>query len=162
MQTIRRYANELYPEAGEYEVRALSVEVPCLYARAIGYRVQGTSWYDLLVTPEGGQRSLDRTLLLLAMQEKALLADSLLQGLSGDEAWAWAEEHCDDDGKWVYERAVHYGVRPELIKPYPCGPEPDHHEHMSSTGNILGFGFVTRVKGREDECVACCEPESSE
>ena len=33
MRTKRRYAHELYPHAGEYEVRPLAVEVPYLYAQ---------------------------------------------------------------------------------------------------------------------------------
>ena len=38
-RTIRRYAHEMYPHAEEGETRALAVEVPYLYARAVGLDV---------------------------------------------------------------------------------------------------------------------------
>ena len=41
-RTKRRYAHELYPHADEFEVRKLAVEVPYLYARAIGFEIEGT------------------------------------------------------------------------------------------------------------------------
>ena len=46
-RTIRRYAHELYPHPNEYEVRALEVEVPYLYARFIGLNTFGTDWFAL-------------------------------------------------------------------------------------------------------------------
>lgn len=164
MQTKRRYAHELYPHAeDEYAVRPLSVEVPYLYARAIGFEVRGTGWFDLpIATPQGAQLSSGRTLYLLAMRERAVLADAIHQGLTGDEAWEWAKGRYDEAGEWIYERAIHYGVKPELIKPYPCGDVPDQHDHMSSTGDITGQGIVTRINCREDECPACCEPVGGE
>lgn len=158
MRTKRRYAHELYPYPEEGEVRPLSVEVPYLYARAIGFDVWGTGWFD---TEDGPslQRSVSRTELMIGQRERALLADALLQGLTGDEAWKWAEERSgEESGEWVYERAVHYGVKPGLIKPYPCGPEPDHHDHSEPIQGNLIWSRVTRVDGPESACPDCCEP----
>ena len=145
-RTIRRYAHELYPHPDEWEVRPLSVEVPYLYARAIGLDVWGTAWID-----SPGRASFDRILHLLEARQKALLADALLQGLAGDAAWSWAADRYDETGGVVHDRAVHYGVPVSLIKPYPCGPEPDHHEHMASTGDVTGHGIVTRINRPESE-----------
>lgn len=156
-RTKRRYAHELYPHADEYEVRPLSVEVPYLYARALGYGVWGTGWID--AEP---QESRDRILHLLNARSAALLADAIHQGMTGDEAWAWAAERYDEAGELVYDRALHYGVPASLIKPYPCGPEPAGHDHMSSTGDVTGHGLVTRIDCREDECETCCEDEPGE
>lgn len=153
-RTIRRYAHELYPHPDEWEVRPLSVEVPYLYARAIGLNVWGTAWLDTQ-----GRESSDRILILLDARQKALLADALLQGLAGDAAWAWAADRCDEAGEVVHDRAVHYGIPVSLIKPYPCGPEPGHHEHMASTGDVTGHGIVTRIDCPESECPTCTEEE---
>ena len=153
MQTKRKYAHELYPHAGEWEVRPLSVEVPYLYARALGYNVWGTGWFD--AEP---QESRDRIWHLLNARSAALLADALHQGMSGDQAWKWAAERYDEAGEIVYCRARHYGVPASLIKPYPCGPDPGHHDHMSSTGDVMGHGIVTTIPVPEDECETCTEP----
>lgn len=162
MRTKRRYAHELYPHADEYEVRSLSVEVPYRYARAIGFEVSGTGWFEMRGDPLKNAASGNRGMILINARETALLTDALHQGLTGDEAWSWAQERMDEAGEWVYDRAVHYGVHPELIKPYPCGPEPDHHDHKSSTGDVMGHGIVTRVQGKESECPTCCEPADGE
>ena len=151
-RTIRRYAHELYPHPDESEVRPLSVEVPYLYARAVGLNVWGTAWFDTQ-----GREASDRILLLLEARQKALIADALLQGLAGDEAWAWAVGRCDETGEVVHDRAVHYGVPVSLINPYPCGPELDHHDHMSTTGDATGHGIVTRIDCPESECPTCTE-----
>lgn len=42
-RTKRRYAHELYPHE-EGTIRPLEVEVPYLYARALGLEIGGTSW----------------------------------------------------------------------------------------------------------------------
>lgn len=160
MQTKRRYAHELYPHAKEFEVRPLSVEVPYLYARARGFEVWGTGWFEMRGDPLRNQVSANRTMQLLTARQTALLADALLQCLTGDEAWRWAQERMDESGEWVYERAVHYGVPVQQIKPYGCGDEPDRHDHKSSTGDVTGHGIVTRVDGKESECPTCCEDES--
>ena len=150
-RTKRRYAHELYPQAGEWEVRALGVEVPALYARAIGMDVFGTSWFD--IEPK---LSIARTHDLIHAQKIALMADAMLQGLTGQEAWEWAEQRVGESGEWIYERAVHYGVNPAAIKPYPCGPAPDHHDHTGPMQN--GWATVTRAEGTEEDCEECTEP----
>lgn len=152
-RTIRRYAHELYPHGNEGETRDLAVEVPYLYARAIGLDVWGTSWND-----RGIERAHARTQELIAARHIAFLADALLQGLAGQEAWEWADQRAwDETGEWAYDRASHYGVPVAQIKPYACGPEPDHHDHMASTGDVTGYGRVARVDCPESECPTCTE-----
>lgn len=162
-RTIRRYAHELHPAGGECEVRDLAVEVPYLYARAQGLEVDGTSWFDMLHNDQPDDTrhlAVDRTNILVQAAQLALLADALLQGLTGQEAWEWAERRSGGDviGEWVWERGTHYGVDLARIKPYPCGPEPTHHDHMASTGNVLGHGVITRIECPESECPDCTEP----
>lgn len=156
-RTKRRYAHELYPHAEEREIRPLATEVPHLYARMVGLDVSGTSWIDMR---EGDalKLSMERTLSLLDARRIALLGDALLQGLTGDEAWAWADQRSwDETGEIAYERARHYGVEPDRIKPYPCGPEPDHHYHHAEP-DAQGWRVATRVDGKESDCVDCTEP----
>lgn len=167
MKTKRKYAHELYPHnPSEHDVRPLNVEVTYLYAQAIGLNVWGTGWFDAF--PGGhdkgtteytvaAQMTAYRTLLLLGHRRDALLADALHQGFTGQEAWTWAESRMDEEGSWIYERAVHHGVDVEAIRPYPCGPEPDHHDHYGEKDSN-GFRGVKRAEGPESECVDCCEP----
>lgn len=162
-RTKRRYASELYPHAEEGEIRDLSVEVPCLYAQAQGLGIGGTSWYDMLHPdqPDDTRRlAVERTDRFVQAARIALLADALTQGLAGQEAWEWAEARSDGDslGEWVWERGSHYGVDMARIKPYPCGPEPQTHDHMASTGDSMGQGVITGIDGPESECPACTEP----
>lgn len=161
-RTKRRYAHELYPAGDEWDVRPLAVEVPRLYARAMGFEVEDTSWYDLLgSSPEGSREASNRTLQLVDSRRIAFLADAMAQGLTGDAAWTWAEEHArDESGELAWERAEHYGVRPQAIKPYPCGPEPDHHDHYSNQEDRSGI--VTEVEGPESTCPTCTEPIPAE
>ena len=161
-RTIRRYAHELYPDGEEATPRPLAVEVPFLYARAQGLEVWGTSWFDLLDADQPAEArtiAVDRTNALIQTAHLALLADALLQGMSGQEAWDWAEVRMAGDsiGEWVWERGKHYGVDLARIKPYPCGPEPATHDHMASTGNVLGDGVITRIICPESECPDCTE-----
>lgn len=152
-QTKRRYAHELYPHPDEYEIRPLAVDVPYLYARAIGLGVWGTGWME--AEPK---ESVSRTNAMIAARHLAFAADALQQGLVGDEAWQWVSERSwDYEGEWVWERAVHYGVDPDAIKPYPCGPEPTHHDHLG-TPDRFGSRIVTRAPGPESDCAECCEP----
>lgn len=160
--TKRKYASELYPPAGEYEVRPLSVEVPYLYAQAVGLETFDSDWLDVSRNNDRASAALtyQRIVSKIDAQRTALLADALLQGMTGDEAWQWGFERYSDDGEWVYERALLYGVPIKLIKPYPVLAEPDHHEHRSSTGDATGSGVLTRIQCPESECPACCEPET--
>lgn len=151
-RTKRRYAHELHPHGEEFEIRPLAVEVPYLYARAIGFEVRGTSWFDSVSETTGA-----RTTQMLDARSIALMADAMHQGLAGQEAWEWAESRMDESGEWIYERAKHYGVEIDRIKPYPCGPEPDHHDH-DGPADARGWRLVTRVQGKESECEECTEP----
>lgn len=151
-RTKRRYAHELYPHGNEYETRPLAVEVPYLYARADGLDIHGTGWFEA-----DGKESGHRVHQMLDARMIAFLADALLQGLTGDEAWQWADQRAmEEDGSWVYERAEHYGVNPDLIKPYPCGPKLNHHDHFAEP-DARGWRIVTRAPGAEDDCEECTE-----
>lgn len=158
-RTKRRYAHELYPHAEEYEIRSLDVDVPYLYAIAVGYAVQGTGWFDApWRTDEWASLACsERTIGFITACQRALLADALLQGLGGQEAWEWAESRYSEDGELFYERAIHYGVPVERIKPYPCGPEPEHHDHRIPSDRS-GWWALHRIDGRESECADCTEP----
>lgn len=151
-RTKRRYAHEMYPHE-EGMIRPLAVEVPYLYARALGLEVSGTSWFTVEPRSIAGDR-IDR---MIGARHVALLADALAQDLIGQEAWEWAESRLSDEsGEIVYERAVLHGVDPMAIKPYRCGDEPDHHDHYSDPDK-RGSRFVNRIDGRESECEACTE-----
>jgi hypothetical protein len=63
----------------------------------------------------------------------------------------------DESGEWIYERAIVHGVQPDHIKPYPCGPEPDHHDHYEAIEGST-WQKVHRIKGKESECEECTEP----
>jgi hypothetical protein len=156
-RTKRRYAHELYPHPGEYDVRPLAVDVPYLYAQALGLEVWGTGWFDAFKRVAPQREATDRTLRLLAARRLAFTADALSQDMVGDEAWAWAEEYGNEEsGELVWDRAVAHGVKPHLIKPYLCGPEPDCHDHF--TDQELRQGIVTRIEGPESACPLCTEP----
>ena len=163
-RTIRRYAHEMYPHPEEGELRPLAVEVPYLYARAQGLMTWGTSWFDMRdpKQPMDTRRlAVGRINELVSAAHLALLADALLQCLTGQEAWDWATARSEGDGlgEWVWERGAHHGVELARIKPYLCGPEPDHHDHMASTGDAMGQGIVTRIDCPESECETCTEPD---
>lgn len=163
-RTKRRYAHELYPHPDEFEVRPLAVEVPYLYAQAIGYELGGTGWFDMLgadTTPEQNHIAGDRTMALIRQRQLALLADALLQGMTGDEAWKWAAERDDYEGGWISERSEVYGIDWSAIKPYACGPEPDHHDHYGEPDS-RGWRRVFRTKGKESGCPDCTEPVEAE
>ncbi|GAA3705768.1 hypothetical protein GCM10023259_103830 [Thermocatellispora tengchongensis] len=155
-RTKRRYAHELYPQRGEWEVRPLEVEVPALYAYAAGMDPQGTGWFKA-----EGPEKVARIANMIQCQEIALAADAMLQGLTGQAAWEFVVKNLTDDGELFYERVVHYGVDPDKIKPYPCGPTPDHHDHLSEP-DARGWQTVTRVDGTEDACPDCTEPVTEE
>lgn len=158
-RTKRRYAHELYPHAEEGETRPLAVEVPYLYARAAGLNVWGTSWLGMLDGSGSDTTKLaaERINQMVAARRSAFIADALLQGMTGDEAWAWADQRgWDESGEWAYERAEHYGVLMDQIKPYACGPEPDPHDHVGEPDG-RGYRRVTDAAGKESECPDCTE-----
>lgn len=159
-RTKRRYAHELYPHpADDGTTQPLEEAVPYLYARAQGLEVNDTGWFDAPL-----KESMDRTHHLIAARQIAFLADALHQGLTGQEGWEWADQRAgEESGEWVWERAVHYGVNPDQIKPYPCGPEPDRHEHVGpqEIGGRVVQNIVTMVDGPEDACDDCTEPVES-
>lgn len=159
-RTKRRYAHELYPHPGEFEVRPLHIEVPYLYARALGLEVWGTTWLDRHASDEQREIGMQRTMLLIAARKEAALADALLQGMRLQAAWEWAcSRALCEDGSPIYERAMHYGVPAEDIKPYPCGPEPDRHRHRGAPiVGIAGAHTSVPVEGRESDCLECTEP----
>jgi hypothetical protein len=154
-RTKRRYAHELYPHAGEWETRPLAVEVPYSYARAIGFDIHGTGWIDM--REEELKLAGQRTHVMQSARIIALLADALHQGLTGEEAWAWADRRSwDYEGEVLWERATHYGVPVEQIKPYPCGPEPEYHDHYGEA-DAHGWRTSTHIDCKESECPECTE-----
>jgi len=89
-RTIRRYAHELYPHPAEGETRDLAVEVPYLYARAVGMDTWGTGSLDMLDPdnhPYARELGYARYADLVQARHLALIADALYQGLAGQEAW---------------------------------------------------------------------------
>lgn len=154
-RTKRRYAHELYPHAEEGETRPLAVEVPYSYARAVGFDIYGTGWSEM----EGEALKLagQRTHVMQSARIIAYLADALHQGLSGEEAWAWADARSwEYEGEILWERATHYGIPVDQIKPYPCGPEQSYHYHDSEPDE-RGRQQSTRIKTKESECAECTE-----
>lgn len=154
-RTKRRYAHELYPHAEEGETRPLAVEVPYSYARAIGFDIHGTGWSEM--REEELKFAGQRTHIMQAARHIAYLADALHQGLNGEEAWAWADARAGEyEGEILWERATHYGVPVEEIKPYPCGPEVGHHNHWGEP-DAHGWRPSEYIVGKESECPDCTE-----
>lgn len=126
--------------------------------------MEGTSWF-YGETQEDHRRTGDRTVQMLNETRIALLAVALHKGKSGDEVWAFADHGMGDGEMWaLYEAAKEYGIDIDRIKPYPCGPEPDHHDHLGKPHlrNGVSYQTVTRVVGKESECEECTEePEES-
>ncbi len=151
-RTKRRYAHELYPHADEWDTRPLEQEVPYRLARAVGFRIDGTGWYTAAPGVAG-----NRTMEYLNEARLALLAVALHEGLSGDEAWQWVDVRLHEEIWQLWESCEKYGVDVDRIKPYPCGDEPDHHDHLGPR-DARGSAPVTRVKGKESECAECTEP----
>lgn len=156
-RTKRRYAYELFPEPDEGAAHSLADGMAYLYARAIGFSVQDTGWTEI----EPRTRAGDRVMQMLSYAQLAFLADALLQGMAGEEAWFWADQKSNEEvGEWLWERAVVYGVDPEQIKPYPCGPEPDHHYHFDPARP--GTRYLARAEVPESKCEKCTEPVEAE
>ena len=119
MSTEPKYAHEVYPEPNDH---TLADEIPYLFARALGLRSGFDEWHDYLSSDDPIKRraAWERTDLMCKARSICLVADALAQGMSGQEAWTWSQERADEEtGEWIWERAVHYGVDPDLIKPYP-------------------------------------------
>jgi hypothetical protein len=147
----RKLAHQLYPEPAEL-ADLTDEHVPYLYARAYGFRVNGTGWFDVEPDVAG-----TRTMLLIQAAQIAVLADALAQGLTGADAWRWAEETLADESlECVWDRAAHYGIPFDSIRPYSCGPEPEQHDHVAAP-DARGYRLVTRVRGRESQCPDCTE-----
>lgn len=155
-RTKRRYAHELYPEPKPDQRSDLHVTLPYLFARALGLDTWGTGWGDLPRTET--RQSVSRIEEYVAAGQLALMADALTQGLAGAEAWAWVMDRSwDNMPEWLHERAHYYGLDLSLLKPYPCGTEPEYHWHNTLTGDSTRGGPMERVDGRESECPACTE-----
>lgn len=162
-RTIRRYARELYPEPGEWDVQPLEEAVPALYAEAVGMGAWGSDWFELDLRDKAqGALAVYRTHMLIQARREALMADAMLQGLTGSEAWTWVEERAmDETGECVHDRAVHYGVPVDQVKPYPVLAERAKHNHHDTTGNATGWGVTTTIGMPESECPDCTEEVSN-
>lgn len=158
-KTRRKYAHELYPLAKEGEVRPLSVEVPCQYALAMGFEVEDTDWFDLVHGSDAEKAlAFARTDRLVDQRMHAFLLDALVQGMSGQEAFAWASERADDEtGEIAWERAVHYGVRVDEIRPYPVLAEAHRHRHWTPRDAHGCKVFIETVQIPESECPECTD-----
>lgn len=158
-KTKRKYAHELYPLAKEGEVRPLQVEVPCQYALAMGFEVEGTDWFDLVHGSDAEKAlAFARTTQLINQRMYAFLLDALLQGMSGQEAFAWASERADDEtGEIAWDRAVHYGVRVDEIRPYPVLAEAKRHRHWTPRDAHGCKVLIETVLISESECPECTE-----
>ena len=153
-RTKRRYAHELFPHPVEFEVRKLEEEVPYLYARAFGLLPEGTGWSR--AEPQERDARADEW---QRARHLAHLADALLQGRTGQSAWNWATERTEaQTDMYLLGRASHYGVDPDKIRPYPCGPAPDHHDHLEPHPLYENLQLVHRIPGTEDDCPDCTEP----
>ncbi len=151
-RTKRRYAHELYPHADEWETRPLEQEVPYRLARAVGFQPEGTGWFN--AAPKVAAA---RTVEYLNEARIALLAVALHEGITGNEAWQWVDVRLHEEIWQLWESCKKYGVNPDQIKPYPCGDEPNHHDHLGPR-DARGSASITRVQGKESECLACTEP----
>lgn len=156
-RTKRRYAHELFPHPDEGELRPLSVDVPYFLALAIGLDTPDTSAFSDVVTPRELGNRIAR---MLDVQLIALLADALQLGLTGEAAWAHVPRDGEARAEKVWRRAEAHGVDIDLIKPYPCGPEPDYHWHEGERHYRNGFASValTRINVKESDCEECTEP----
>lgn len=164
-RTKRRFAHELYPPADEYETRSLEVEVPHLYAIAIGLNVFGTDWFDLFHSDYVHATRLvtQRTSQLVDARRFALLADAIHQGMTGQEAWDWADMRAwDESGEFVGDRARHYGIPFDAIKPYPVVAEAKMHQHYSEPDAHGWRRLTERVQMPESQCPDCTEPEDAD
>lgn len=161
-RTKRRYAHELYPHPAEGQTRPLEDEVPYLYAHALGLEVQDTDWHDLFdreAGPAERKLSLDRMMQMASARRVALMADAMLCGMTGDEAWEWADQRAwDESGEFICDRAMQYGVPISRIRPYPVLAERQQHDHWSEPDQRGFRTLIGRVDGRESECWECTEP----
>lgn len=155
-RTIRRYAHELYPHPEEGETRPLETEVKYLYAQWHGHNTFGGDWFKRTNSddPATKRLAMDRISYLVRLQQLALTADALLQGLTGQAAWDWMVEHHDVEGEVTYDRAMKYLSDEELerIRPYPVLNSPDPHDHVDPVTHE-----VTRAEGIEEDCPDCTE-----
>lgn len=158
-KTQRKYAHELYPLAKEDEVRPLSVEVQCQYALAMGFEVEDTDWFDLIDGSDAEKAlAFARTDRLVDQRMHAFLLDALLQGKSGQEAFGWASERADDEtGEIAWNRAVHYGVPVDEIRPYPVLAEAKRHRHWTPRNAHGCKVLIETVQIPESECPECTE-----
>lgn len=155
-RTIRRYAHDLYPHVEEGETRPLETEVKYLYAQWHGHNTWGTDWFEVGKSEDPAKKTLsfERISYWSRIQQLALAADALLQGLTGQAAWDWIVAHRDVEGEVTYDRAMKYLSDAELeqIRPYPVLAPIDPHDHVHPVTRI-----VTYVAGTEDDCPDCTE-----
>lgn len=116
--TEKKFAHEIAPSPPETG-GTLDEALKHHYARAIGLDIADTDWVNAPPKVAGL-----RTMLLCETRLVAILLDALHQGMTGDEAWEWAwVRAAQPEAEWARARAEVNGIDPDLIKPYPCGPE---------------------------------------
>ena len=130
-RTIRRYAHEIYPHGSEGETRDLAVEVPYLYAQAIGLDVWGTSWNER--SAMGIERYLARTRELIAARREALV-DLIERGAALSDLEAAGHRAPG------VEQALRRAGRPDLWAAHRT-PQPrrlTHDEPRRTCGRLQG------------------------
>lgn len=110
MTAAARYASEVVPEPGD---DASLLDLTRYHvARALGF------WRGFMDAPI--ERVGDRTLVVVAQSQVALLLVALHDGLSGEEAARWAFDRCHDGdaGEWLWAAGERLGIDPNSIKGY--------------------------------------------
>lgn len=109
--TDLKYAHEIVPHPEEGEVVDLPILVRYHYTQA-------QAWHLSFAESINGDFDFPLSQ-YLGHAHLAFLHDALLQGLSGQEAADWASvRHHSESAELVWERADHYGINPDQIRPY--------------------------------------------
>lgn len=117
MTTELKYAHEIVAHPDEGEAKPLDYLVRYHYAQAQAWHL---AFAAVIAEPEMDGARLDLALSnYLGHSHLAFLHDALAQGLAGQEAATWASELCHSESpELVWERADHYGINPDEIRPY--------------------------------------------
>lgn len=110
------YAHEIEPHPGEGETVPLDRLVRYHYAQALAWHLA----FAKLIADDYASGELDLPLAqYLGHTQTAFLLDALAQSLAGQEAADWASvRNHSESAEIVWERAVHYGLNPDEIRPY--------------------------------------------
>lgn len=111
-----RYAHQIEPHPSEGETLLLDRLVRYHYAQALAWHL---SFAETIAETIDGPRMDYALAQYLGHSHLALLHDALAQGLTGQEAADWASRrHHSESVEIAWERAAHYGLNPDEIRPY--------------------------------------------